>query len=77
MMVSLFLVVVNVITISINVNGLPATGSSNNHTVCVADGCMRGKVMLEESYVAFLGIPFAEPPIGSLRFSVSKFYLFF
>lgn len=71
MMVSLFLVVLCV-TISIpRFNSLPASGSLNNHTICIADGCLQGKVMLEESYVAYLGIPFAEAPIGSLRFSVS------
>lgn len=41
-------------------------------SVCIDDGCLRGKVM--ESYQAspfnaFIGIPFAKPPTGRLRFA--------
>uniref|UniRef100_A0A182PNE9 carboxylesterase n=1 Tax=Anopheles epiroticus TaxID=199890 RepID=A0A182PNE9_9DIPT len=40
--------------------------------VCIADGCLRGTVMQSSvgiSYPAFLGVPFAKPPIGKLRFA--------
>lgn len=40
-------------------------------------GAVRGKenksVTSGEKYYSFLGIPYAKPPIGELRFSVRKF----
>lgn len=42
--------------------------------VCIENGCLSGKIMpgyQTESFEAFVGIPFAKPPVGSLRFKVS------
>jgi carboxylesterase type B len=43
-------------------------------TVCFKNGCVKGTKMdgyQIESFEAFMGIPFAKPPIGELRFEVS------
>ncbi|KAJ6634299.1 Juvenile hormone esterase [Pseudolycoriella hygida] len=40
-----------------------------NPTICYTDGCIQGKVFQEELYEAYLGIPYAQPPVGNLRFS--------
>jgi hypothetical protein len=36
--------------------------------VCISDGCVRG--VEYPNYHGFLGIPFAKPPVGKLRFKV-------
>lgn len=68
MIISLFLLVVSA-TISIPSYCVPVSENERNPTICIADGCIQGKV--DETFEAFVGIPFAEPPLGNLRFAVS------
>lgn len=46
--------------------------------VTVSQGDLRAKVLLtrgEKKYYAFLGIPYASPPVQNLRFLVSQYLL--
>lgn len=70
MIISSVLLVLSVTVFSIPSYCIPVTDSEYSPTVCIADGCIQGKAV-DESFEAFLGIPFAEPPIGNLRFAVS------
>lgn len=43
--------------------------------VCTSDGCIEGRAtpgFQIDEYESFFGIPYAEPPVGPLRFAVSK-----
>nr|AJP62566.1 carboxylesterase [Oxya chinensis] len=57
----------------------PARGADQPHVedaapvVSIADGKVRGRVMTSRSgrrFYAYLGIPYAEPPVGALRFGL-------
>lgn len=60
---------------------LNAIGGVLSNEVKTRSGDVRGieiKSILEgEKYYSFLGIPYAEPPVGSLRFMVSGVYVYF
>lgn len=56
---------------------VPVSDSERNLTICIDNGCLQGKTMEVDGYDAFLGIPFAEPPIGNLRFAVSDYLIFY
>lgn len=47
---------------------------NNPLMVCVQQGCLEGTTLpgyQVDTYEAFLGIPYAEPPVHQLRFAVS------
>lgn len=77
-----FLVLMNILNYcNVHVRGYVAEDgyTSPFPVVCVANGCIEGIAQtgyLIESFEAFLGVPYAEPPIGNLRFSVSKIDVF-
>jgi carboxylesterase type B len=47
--------------------------SSKNPIVKTANGKVQGFLALNETVNVFFGIPFAQPPIGKLRFEVENF----
>jgi hypothetical protein len=50
---------------------------AQNLTVKIEDGFIMGSVMktrLGNDFYAFRGIPYAEPPLGDLRFQVSNWF---
>ena len=54
---------------------------SDNKIIQTQGGKVRGSKELtaleNKEYYAFKGIPFAEPPIGNLRFKVYNFFFLF
>ena len=54
--------------------------SSEEIIVEISDGFLRGKKCISVRnnfpYFSFQGIPYAQPPVGNLRFKVSKIYYF-
>lgn len=52
----------------------------NNPVVTISDGQLKGKCAKDfqgGSFLGFLGIPYAQAPIGELRFKVKCFYHYF
>lgn len=60
-----------------------ASDEDDNVYLRIEQGLLRGKKMISRNgrqFYGFLKIPYAEPPLGQLRFKVSPlndFYLFF
>lgn len=50
------------------------TSEDGDRDVNTTEGIIRGHVVNEENYeyMAFLGVPYAAPPIGNMRFKVSQ-----
>jgi hypothetical protein len=52
---------------------LKAVYSTERHKVCIEQGELEGTTLTSRNgrtFVAFQGIPYAEPPVGNLRFKV-------
>lgn len=53
--------------------------TSDSPKTKIKDGKLKGKYMVTRTgrkFSGFLAIPFAKPPLGDLRFKVSKCYFF-
>lgn len=50
------------------------TSGENYKDVNTTEGLTRGHVVNEENYeyLAFIGVPYAAPPIGNMRFKASE-----
>lgn len=72
MMIGSIRIVLSLVLCSTAINIV--NGAYAGPKVCIENGCLSGKIMpgyQTESFEAFVGIPFAKPPVGSLRFKVS------
>lgn len=57
---------------------ISATPVLNDTIVNTPSGKLQGSILqtwTDKNFYSFRGVPFAEPPIGNLRFKVSEVYL--
>lgn len=74
---TLCIVLFLVINVADGRESIPIFTSGDNYIdVNTTEGVIRGHVVDEGNYkyLAFLGVPYAAPPIGNMRFKVSLYF---
>lgn len=68
--------VLNVLTAYVAYIAVSVRGKNDLPVVETSQGSLQGKYMITKQgreFSAFLGIPYAKPPVGQLRFAVSPY----
>lgn len=73
-MYRLYIVIFILINVTVGRESIHMYKTGDCRDVNTIEGVIRGHVVVEGNYeyIAFLGVPYAAPPIGNMRFKVSR-----